>query len=375
MSRQTLLADQIFDGDHWLPATPVTIEAGQIVALDTVPGVPVTRVFGRLVPGFIDIQVNGGGGVLFNQTPSLAGLQTLTQAHARFGSTGVLPTVITDDLSVMQRAANAIASARAQRLPGVLGIHFEGPHLAVAKRGVHSEQFIRELSEAEWALYRRQDLGVRVLTVAPETVSPDTIAQLVAVGVHVCLGHSNADYETVQRALAAGASGFTHLYNAMSPLTSREPGMVGAALLDGNSWCGIIVDGCHAHDASLQLALRSKPRGKVVLITDAMATVGSNQTEFAFFGGTVRRDGNRLLDERGALAGSTLDMATAVRESQRRLGIDLGEALRMAARYPAEFLGLGQQRGRIALGQSADLVLLDEALQVQQCWIAGRTMI
>ncbi|MFZ5844334.1 MAG: N-acetylglucosamine-6-phosphate deacetylase [Pseudomonadota bacterium] len=375
MSRQTLLADQIFDGDRWLPATPVTIEAGQIVALDTVPGVPVTRVSGRLVPGFIDIQVNGGGGVLFNQTPSLAGLQTLTQAHARFGSTGVLPTVITDDLSVMQRAADAVASARAQRLPGVLGIHFEGPHLAVAKRGVHSEQFIRELSEAEWALYRRQDLGVRVLTVAPETVSPDTIAQLVAVGVHVCLGHSNADYETVQQALAAGASGFTHLYNAMSPLTSREPGMVGAALLDGNSWCGIIVDGCHAHDACLQLALRSKPRGKVVLITDAMATVGSNQTEFAFFGGTVRRDGNRLLDERGALAGSTLDMATAVRESQRRLGIDLGEALRMAARYPAEFLGLGQQRGRIALGQSADLVLLDEALQVQQCWIAGRTMI
>ena len=374
MNRQTLLADKLFDGDQWLPATPVTIEAGRIVALDTVPGVPVRRVSGLLVPGFIDIQVNGGGGVLFNHTPSLAGLRTLTQAHARFGSTGVLPTIITDDVAVMQRAADAVAAARAQRLPGVLGIHFEGPHLAVAKRGVHSEQFIRELSDAEWALYRRRDLGIRVLTVAPETVSPDTIAQLVAAGVHVCLGHSNADYETVQRALAAGASGFTHLYNAMSPLTSREPGMVGAALLDRNSWCGIIVDGCHAHDASLQLALRSKPRGKIFLITDAMATVGSEQTEFAFFGGTVHRQGDRLLDERGALAGSTLDMATAVRESQRRLGIALDEALRMAARYPAEFLGVASRHGRIGLGQQADLVLLDAALQVQQCWIAGNAM-
>ena len=371
MTRQTLLADQVFDGDRLLPAMPITIEDGHIVALDTVPGVAVTRVHGLLAPGFIDTQVNGGGGVLFNHAPQLDTLARMRNAHARFGTTGMLPTIITDDADVTRRAADAVAAALQQQMPGVLGIHFEGPHLASAKRGVHSADYIRPLTEADLALYCRTDLGLRVLTLAPENVSPEDIRRLVAAGVHVCLGHSNADYETVQQALAAGASGFTHLFNAMSPLSSREPGMVGAALLDANSWCGLIVDGCHAHDASMQLALRAKPRGKIMLVTDAMSTVGSDQDEFEFFGGRVRRDGERLVDERGALAGSTLDMAGAVRQAQQRLQIDLPEALRMASRYPAEFLGIGRDCGRIALGARADLVLLDQQQQVQQSWLLG----
>ncbi len=371
MTRQTLLADQVFDGDRLLPAMPITIEDGHIVALDTVPGVAVTRVHGLLAPGFIDTQVNGGGGVLFNHAPQLDTLARMRSAHARFGTTGMLPTIITDDSDVTRRAADAVAAARRQQMPGVLGIHFEGPHLASAKRGVHSADYIRPLTDADLALYCRPDLGLRVLTLAPENVSPGDIRRLVDAGVHVCLGHSNADYETVQQALAAGASGFTHLFNAMSPLSSREPGMVGAALLDANSWCGLIVDGCHAHDASMQLALRAKPRGKIMLVTDAMSTVGSEQTEFEFFGGRVRRDGERLVDERGALAGSTLDMAGAVRQAQQRLQIDLPEALRMASRYPAEFLGIGRDCGRIALGARADLVLLDQQQQVQRSWLRG----
>ncbi len=375
MNRYTLLPDQLFDGDNVLTGTPVTIEDGVIVALDSVPGIPISRFSGLLAPGFIDVQVNGGGGVLFNSSPTLDALKTMLQAHARFGSTGLLPTVITDELAVMQQAADTIALARQQKLPGVLGIHFEGPHLSASKRGVHAERYLRPISAAEWALYARTDIGVRVVTVAPELVSADDIATLHALGVRVCLGHSNADYATVQRALRAGATGFTHLYNAMSALTSREPGMVGAALLDPDSWCGIIVDGCHAHDAALQLALRSKPHGKVMLVTDAMPPVGVDADTFAFFGGTVRRQGNALFDERGALAGSTLDMATAVRESISRLGVSQPEALRMASRYPAEFLGLEKQRGRIALGYRADLVLLDSHGTVQHCWADGRALL
>ncbi len=374
MNRYTLLPDQLFDGDSVLTGTPITVEDGAIVALDTVPGIPISRHAGLLVPGFIDVQVNGGGGVLFNSTPTLDALKTLLKAHARFGSTGLLPTVITDELAVMRQAADTIALAIRQSVPGLLGIHFEGPHLSASKRGVHAERYLRPISDAEWSLYARTDIGARVVTVAPELVSADDIARLCSLGVRVCLGHSNADYATVQQALRAGASGFTHLYNAMSPLTSREPGMVGAALLDPASWCGIIVDGCHAHDAALQLAVRSKPRGKVMLVTDAMPPVGVDADTFPFFGGTVRKQGNALFDERGALAGSTLDMATAVRESISRLGVDQLEALRMASRYPAEFLGQDKLRGRIALGYRADLVLLDRSGQVQHCWANGRPL-
>lgn len=361
---------ELFDGETWHQQVTVTSQHGVIQSI-TPATTDVLAV--QMVPGFIDIQVNGGGGALFNTEPTLQSLRTMVKAHAQFGSVGLVPTVITDSIEVMQQCADAVAQAIAQAEPGVLGIHFEGPHLSVPKKGVHPVQHIRQLSAEEVALYGRTDLGVKVVTVAPEHVSPEQIKQLVALNVHVCLGHSNADAATTEAALAAGATGFTHLYNAMSPLTSREPGMVGVALADPSSWCGIILDGHHVHPTAAKLAMQAKPRGKMLLVTDAMSPVGTNASEFPFFDGKVSRDGNKLTNELGQLAGSVLDMAEAVRYAEQVLGLSADEALRMASAYPADFLALGPQWGRLQVGSRADFVLLDQH-QVQATYIAGQPL-
>ena len=371
----TLIAEQLFDGEAFHRDVPVTIEDGLIASLDTASGAKEIRYPGTLVPGFIDVQVNGGGGALFNSSPTVACIETIGKAHARFGTTGFLPTLITDNVQVMAKAADAVALAVAQKSAGVLGVHFEGPHLSVPKKGVHPQGFIRGITEAELAIFCRQDLGIRVVTLAPENVSPEVIRLLVASGVKVCLGHSNADYDTVVAALAAGATGFTHLYNAMSPLGSREPGVVGAAIESETAWCGLIVDGHHVHPAAARVALRAKPRGKVMLVTDAMPPVGlDDETSFELFGTQVLRVGDRLNAVTGELAGCVLDMASAVHNTVNMLGLPLGEALRMASLYPAEFLGIAESVGRLAVGQRADLVLLDNQHQVLANYIAGNAV-
>lgn len=371
----TLIAERIFDGEYFHQDVPVTVEDGHILAFDTVVGTKEIRQVGTLVPGFIDVQVNGGGGALFNADPSVNCIETIGRAHARFGTTGFLPTLITDDVSVMANAADAVAEALVKGSAGVLGVHFEGPHLSVPKKGVHPQGFIREITDAELAVFCRQDLGIKVVTLAPENVSPEVIRTLVASGVKVCLGHSNADYDTVVAALAAGSTGFTHLYNAMSPLGSREPGMVGAAIESETAWCGLIVDGHHVHPAAAKVALRAKPRGKMMLVTDAMPPVGmEDETSFELFGTRVLRVGDRLNAVTGELAGCVLDMATAVNNTVNLLGLPLAEALRMAALYPAQFLGIDHKAGRLALGHRADFVLLDAHNKVQANYIAGRAV-
>ncbi|WP_228611113.1 N-acetylglucosamine-6-phosphate deacetylase [Alkalimonas sp.] len=363
---------RLFDGDAWHSNVAISVEQGRVAGIR--PCESNTVIQANLVPGFIDIQVNGGGGALFNTEPTTATLRTMLQAHGRFGTTAMLPTVITDSLATMQQAADAVAAAIAADQPGIIGIHFEGPHLSVPKKGVHPEHQIRPLSTQELALYQRRDLGIRMLTVAPETISPAQIHQLVAAGVLVFLGHSNADAATVQAALQAGASGFTHLYNAMSPLTSREPGMVGVALADRDSWCGIILDGYHMDPIAAKVALAAKPGGKVLLVTDAMSPVGTTDTEFAFFDGKVARQGNKLTNEAGALAGSVLDMAAAVQYAVQVLGVEFGEALRMAALYPAEAIGCADVRGKLQPGYLADMVLLTDAMHCQQSWWQGQPL-
>ncbi|GAA5191239.1 N-acetylglucosamine-6-phosphate deacetylase [Ferrimonas gelatinilytica] len=371
MQAQHWQVERLFDGESFIDNAWITLSEGRVQAIgqgEAPPGAVVLT--GTLVPGFIDVQVNGGGGVLFNDRPDADAIAAIISAHARYGSTGLMVTLITDQLPVIEAAADAAAQAQAAGLPGYLGIHFEGPHLSVAKKGVHSAEYIRPLSEAEMAQYCRQDLGRVMVTLAPEQVPPEQIARLVSAGVRVCLGHSNADFATAQSALAAGASGITHLFNAMSPFTSREPGLVGAALLDDDAWCGLIVDGHHVHDASLQLALKVRPESRMMLVTDAMPPVGAEGESFTLMGRPIRREGDKLTAPTGELAGSALDMASAVRNSIRRLGVEEARALKMAARYPAQFLGLAQH-GTLKVGSPADMVLLDGEFQVQQCWIGG----
>ncbi|WP_444889588.1 N-acetylglucosamine-6-phosphate deacetylase [Microbulbifer sp. DLAB2-AA] len=366
-----LVAEKLFDGERILEDVSLIIDDdGRIASVGKSPQSSATYLQGLLAPGLVDVQVNGGGGVLFNQEPNVAGLRTMGEAHARFGTTAFLPTLITDRLDIMQEAANAVSAALHQQVSGVIGIHFEGPHLSVPKKGTHEQSFIRPLGDEEWQIYAREDLGIKVVTLAPETVPMEDISRLSSMGVRVCLGHSNADGETVRSALQAGAVGFTHLYNAMSPLHSREPGMVGSALVSDEAWCGIIADGHHVSAEAITLALKVKPHGKLLLVTDAMSLVGSDALSFPLFDRVVTREGDKLTSSTGELAGSHLDMMGAVRNISDWCGLDICESLRMASLYPCQFLG--SQGGRIVPGTKANFILLDRNFNVQKTWIGGR---
>lgn len=326
-----------------------------------------------LLPGFIDCQVNGGGGVLFNNTPDVEALRRIGRAHRRFGTTGYLPTLISDDLAVMRQAIGATREAIEQGVPGVLGIHLEGPYIAPARKGTHDADKFRVPDAQEIELATSLDNGCTLITLAPEQVPVADIRALVARGAIVAAGHTAGTYEQVRAGLDAGISGFTHLYNAMSPLQGREPGAVGAALEDRDSWCGVIADGVHVHAASLRVALAAKPRGKVFLVTDAMPPVGADDPSYELYGEVITVRDGVVRNAAGSLAGSALDMATAVRNSVNMLGLPLEEAARMASTYPAQFLGLGASHGCIAPGYRADFTVLDEALQVVTAWIGGST--
>ena len=324
-----------------------------------------------LLPGFIDVQVNGGGGVLFNDDPSLESIRAIGAAHRRFGTTGFLPTLISDDLDTIGRAIAAVQSALDAGMPGVLGIHIEGPFLNSARRGVHDSKHLRLLDASLVSLLTRLQGGPTVLTLAPEMTTPEVIARLASSGVLVSAGHSDANYAETTAAIAQGLRGFTHLFNAMAPLEPRDPGIVGAALYDENTWCGIIVDGHHVDPIMLKLALRCKRHDRFMLVTDGMPAVGSAEPTFILQGRTIRVVDGVCRDENGTLAGTALDMAAAVRNGVSLLGLDIAEAARMASEYPAEFLGLAHELGRIAPGYRANLVLVDDELRVRKTWIEG----
>jgi len=326
---------------------------------------------GLLVPGFIDTQVNGGGGLLFNDAPTVETIAAIGAAHRPFGTTGFLPTLISDDLTVVDRAMRATEAAIEAGVPGVLGLHIEGPFLNVKRKGIHDAGKFRVIDDAALALLGSLRVGKTLVTLAPETTTPDMIRQLTSAGVIVAAGHTNAAYGAMRKAMAAGLSGFTHLFNAMSPLTSREPGAVGAALESQTAWCGLIVDGRHVDPVVLRIALRTRPLDRFMLVTDAMPTVGMIDKSFDLQGRQIHVVDGVCVDAHGTLAGSDLDMIGAVRNAMSMLELSLQDAVSIASGSPAAFLGLTDHRGRIAIGQAADLVLLDDDLKVQTTWIDG----
>jgi N-acetylglucosamine-6-phosphate deacetylase len=326
---------------------------------------------GLLVPGFIDTQVNGGGGVLFNDSPTVETIRTIGEAHRRFGTTGFLPTLISDDLHVIRAGIEAADAAIAEGVPGVLGIHVEGPFLNEQRKGIHDADKIRELDEEGLAILTSAKSGRTLVTVAPERTTPAMIGRLVDAGVIVSAGHSDATYAQMKAAINAGLSGVTHLFNAMSQLTSREPGVVGAAL-ESDLCCGIIVDGHHVDPVTLKLALRSRPHDKFMLVTDAMPSVGTEAESFILQGKQIIVSDGALRDETGRLAGSHLDMASAVRNAIETLDVTIEEAVRMASAAPAAFLQISEELGEISRGYRADLACLDDRLFVTGTWIGGR---
>ena len=367
---RVLLASGLAEGQA------VAVAAGRIVWIGTEAAAPeaaqrVDLAGGLLLPGFIDVQVNGGGGALFNDTPDVATIATIGRAHARYGTTGFLPTLISDRLHVIDAGIAAVDDAIAAGVPGVLGIHLEGPFINPARRGIHDAAKLARLSSEVLPRLTALHRGRTMMTVAPEMVDPVFLRELVAGGVLVCAGHTEASIEQVRAALADGLRGFTHLFNAMPPLLNRKPGVVGAALEDQHAWCGLIVDGVHVDPVVLRLALKCRPHDRFMLVTDAMPVVGSGADSFELNSETIEVRDGRCLSANGTLAGSALDMAGAVRNAIAMMGLGLGEAVAMASRAPAEFLGLDKELGRIAPGFRASLVVAGEGLVVRETWVDG----
>src|SRR5581483_11809036 len=322
-----------------------------------------------LAPGFIDLQVNGGGDVLFNESPTPEAIAAIIKAHRKFGTTSLLPTFITDAAEKM-RAAIAATQTSIAHEPSVLGIHLEGPFLSPEKPGVHAVRYIRAPHDEDTALLTAPREGAMLVTLAPECVPKGFIAQLAAAGIRVSLGHSNAGYEQTRAAIAEGLTGFTHLFNAMPPLMSRAPGPIAAALTSSAVFYGLIVDGYHVDPATLRVALRGA--GRCMLVTDAMPPVGGKQTAFRLYGEEIAVTGGRCTRADGTLAGSALSMAQAVANCVKLLGLPLADALRLASRNPAEFIGRGDTLGRLAPGYRADLVAFDPvSMDVIDTWVAG----
>lgn len=356
----------------------VLVEGRQIAALLPEDSRPDARPDARIVdlagdilaPGFIDTQVNGGGGVLFNDAPTAATIAAIGAAHRRFGTTGFLPTLISDDPPVIARAIAAVDQAIEEGVPGVLGIHIEGPFLNVARRGIHLASKIRPIDHASVDLVTLLRGGRTLVTLAPELATPELIAALVARGAVVAGGHSDARYDEARAAIAAGMTGATHLFNAMSPLGNREPGMVGAVLDSPGVIAGIVVDGRHVHPATLRIAIAARGADAFMLVTDAMPTVGGDSW-FMLQGKRIEVRDGVCVDAAGTLAGSDLDMARAVRNAVQLIGVPPEVALAMASAVPARFLGLEASYGRIAPGMRASLVRLTAELEVVQSWIDG----
>ena len=380
MRNMALTGATVFDGHYNHENAAVLVSDGVISGIVAIEHVPsdFERMLldgGLLAPGFIDLQVNGGGGVLFNEEPSVSGIRTICQAHARFGTTALLATLITDTPEITKRAIDAGVEAYRHNVPGFLGLHLEGPHLSLQKHGAHRADLIRPMADADVEMLRaaRQALPNLMVTLAPEAVEDAQITELAKAGICVSLGHTNASAARSKQAFGAGARCATHLFNAMSGLSHREPGLVGALLNTDDAFAGLIADGHHVLPDAITIALRSKTGdGKIFLVTDAMSTVGTDQTTLTLNGRRIiRKDGKLTLDD-GTLAGADLDMISAVQFIARNTQLPFEDVLRMTSLYPARCLGIEKARGCLIKGAAADIVHLDPSGHVRATWIAGR---
>jgi N-acetylglucosamine-6-phosphate deacetylase len=370
-----LVGARIFDGERFLDDHMVIVEGARIAGVEPYGNRPrggeIDLGGGVLAPGFIDVQVNGGGGALMNDQPSADVVARIAESHRRYGTVGMMPTLVTDTPEKMRAAIAAVREAR-RCFRSVLGVHLEGPFLDPARKGAHDANYIRPIEPSDIEMIANADCGAVILTVAPNRVPADAIRALAARGVLVSLGHSEASYEEAQAGLLAGARAFTHLFNAMSPFQGRKPGMVGAALDAKDAFVGIIADGHHVHPASLRIAFAAKPRDRMMLITDAMPPAADGPDSFLLQGRRVARVEGCLRLGDGTIAGSVITMDEAVRYCVGTVGVTLADALTMASRTPAAFLRRDGDLGRIAPGYLASLVHLDDALRVKETWVEGQ---
>jgi N-acetylglucosamine-6-phosphate deacetylase len=379
-ARKAILADRIFDGRRWHDAAAVLIEGPRISAIAASADIPEPYFQQRLptgtflAPGFVDLQVNGGGGVLLNDTPTAEAMMAIARAHRAFGTTSCLPTFITDTPEKTREAIGAAHSAAGRE--GILGLHLEGPFINPARAGVHRREHIvvPDMRDLEW-LSKLARAGRSLVTLAPERVPEGFIQGLASRGIRIAAGHSEASAADMQRTIANGLTGVTHLFNAMPPFSGRAPSIIGTALGEPRLTAGIIADGIHVDPVSIRATFAAKGAGAIALVTDAMPSVGTAGVDFEMMGTKVMLRDGALRREDGTLAGAHLDMASAVRNAVRVAGIALEDALRSAASTPARFLGLESERGHLVPGAYADIVALDDDLQVVAVWSEGEVSV
>ncbi|WP_454279724.1 N-acetylglucosamine-6-phosphate deacetylase [Sphingomonas sp. Marseille-Q8236] len=373
MTRFRFINGHVATSGGVLPGVEIVVEGDRIAAIGAVEGSgdAIDLNGGWVVPGYIDTQVNGGGGVLFNDRLDVDGIAAMAAAHAVYGTTAMLPTLVSETPDKIARALDAIDEAIEAKVLGIVGIHVEGPVLNPARKGIHDPSRFRDLDEEMVAVLTRPRRGKVMLTIAPERVPVSTVERLVQAGVLVSAGHSEASYEQAMAAFDVGLSGITHLFNAMPAMQQRVPGLAGATLDDPRPYSGLIIDGFHVAAPMLRLALKARPFDRLMLVTDAMSSVGAVEKDFVLHGRHIDVSGGKCTYADGTLAGSDLDMGSAVANAVEQLRITVDQAAAMAATHPAAFLGLSHERGALRAGLRADWVVLDAALKPVETRIAS----
>ena len=374
--KQALLGSQIFCGERFYDDHALLVEGKSIVDIVDKNNTPdnfnkIELDQGILAPGFIDLQVNGGGGVLFNNSPNKESLNTIIKAHQFFGTTSVMPTVISDSLEVLEQCIKTVTE-EIKNNSSLLGIHIEGPFFNTKYRGVHQKQYISTINSDYLNLFESLKGFPVMLTLAPECISSQQLKHLTSLGIKTLAGHSDATYDELDDAIKNGLDGFTHLFNAMGQISAREPGVVGSALHFENTFASIIVDLHHVHPSLIQLAYKLKPKGKLFFISDSMATINHGKPSFELYDEVVNESDGRLVNSEGKLAGSSITQIDAVKNAYQKCNIPLNQALAMASRYPAEYLGIANHLGSLKPGYRADLVHFDSNFKVHNAWVSGK---
>lgn len=376
--KQALIGAQLFSGKEFFDNRALLIDGENIIDIINEHNIPnnfETQKLngGILSPGFIDLQVNGGGGKLFNNSPDKQSLNTIIEAHQHFGTTSIMPTVISDSLNVLKRCTTTISEV-IENNKSLLGVHIEGPFFNVKYRGAHQKQYINTINSDYLNLFESlKDFPV-MLTLAPECISTKQLKHLKSLGFKILAGHTDASYDQLKEAIKYGLDGFTHLFNAMGQISAREPGVVGSALTFDNAAASIIVDLHHVHPSLIQMAYKQKPQGKLFFVSDSMATIHHGEPSFELYDEVVSESNGRIINSEGKLAGSSITQIDAIKNAYQSCNIPLNDAIAMVTRYPAEYLGVANYLGSLKSGYRADLTHFDLDFQVHNVWVAGKQL-
>ena len=374
--KQAITGSKLFNGIDFIEHKALLIDDQHIAGIVNEDAIPtdfqVKKIDGGILsPGFIDLQVNGGGGKLFNNSPDKESLNTIISAHQYFGTTSIMPTVISDSLNILQKCTDTISN-EIDNNHSLLGIHIEGPFFNVKYRGVHQKQYINTINASYLNLFETLDKFPVMLTLAPECISIKQLKHLKSLGFKILAGHTDANYDQLEEAVKYGLDGFTHLFNAMGQISAREPGVVGSAFDFDETSASIIVDLHHVHPSLINLSFKQKPKGKLFFVSDSMATINHGEPSFELYDEVVSESNGRIINSEGKLAGSSITQIDAIKNAYQKCSIPLESAISMATLYPAEYLGVSDYIGQLKKGYRADLAHFDSNFHVQNVWLAGK---